>query len=251
MLMGVLFDLGNTVVKFPESGLESVFLPRHKPLFESLVEIINNSLVKSGINADWSSFFQVYKTVRVEQMRWQKQTLKEYDMRERLAKVLDALGFKVSSTSEIIQHALEEYFESYIKHVKMEKDTIHLLKNLHINRKLGLVTNFAYPPCIYTILDKFNLKQIFDVVVVSGEVGWVKPSPKIFHAALSKLGLKAHQVVFVGDDSETDIKGARNVGMKTVFLSSDKTCEDADVTISHLSQLPIAIEELEQSTPRQ
>jgi putative hydrolase of the HAD superfamily len=104
---------------------------------------------------------------------------------------------------------------------------------------------------IHTIIEKFSLKQFFDVVVVSGEVGWVKPSPKIFRTALSKLGLKAHQVVFVGDDYETDIKGAKDMGMKTVFLSHGKTCYDADKTISHLSNLPDAVRELKRVNTEQ
>jgi HAD superfamily hydrolase (TIGR01549 family) len=247
VLKGVLLDLGNTVVKFPGMGLESQesFLGKRKSLFESLVKVIYKSLLKSGVNVSWPSFFETYNCVRAKQMEWQKRTLKEYDMSVRLAKVLSALGFKSYPSSEIIQRALEDYFESYIKHTRIEKNTPDLLKSLHSNYKLGLVTNFAYPQCIYAILGKFNLRQIFDVIVISKEVGWVKPSPKIFHAALSELGLKAQQVVFVGDDPESDILGARNVGMKTVFLSINKSRNGADVTISYLSELPAALEKLE------
>jgi putative hydrolase of the HAD superfamily len=246
MLKGVLFDLGNTVVMFPALGLESEnSTSEQKSMLESLVRVMYDSLARNHIDVEWPAFWEAHGVVRAEQIRLQKQTLREYDMFERLARILGALGFKISPGSRIIRQTLNDYFESYVKHVRIEKKTIPILKSLHLYHKLGLVTNFAYPPCIHTIIEKFNLKQFFDVVVVSGEVGWVKPSPKIFHTALSKLGLKAYQVVFVGDDHETDIKGAKGVGMKTVFLSRGKTCYDADKTISHLSNLPDAVEELE------
>ena len=172
MLKGILFDLGNTVVMFPALGLESEnSTSEQKCMLESLVKVMHNSLTRNHIHADWSAFWETYKVVRAEQMRWQKQTLREYDMTLRLAKILDTLGFKVSPTSKIIRQTLNDYFESYVKHVRIEKKIIPILKSLYLNRKLGLVTNFAYPPCIYAIIDKFNLKQFFDVVVVSGEVG--------------------------------------------------------------------------------
>jgi putative hydrolase of the HAD superfamily len=243
----ILFDLGNTLLTFPEGGLESETLDfgRRKSIFESLVKTVHSSLVRNGFNIDWSKFLEAYKIVRAQQMKWQKETLREYDMSVRLARVLENLGFKMQPTSEIIHYAREKYYEGYIKHVKMEKNALTVLKSLHSRHKLGLVTNFSHPPCIHAMLDKFSLRQLFDVIVVSGEIGWVKPSPKIFYATLSKLRLKPHQVIFVGDDPETDIKGAKNIGMKTIFLSSSKPCDYADATIPHLAKLPDAIEELE------
>jgi len=170
--------------------------------------------------------------------------LKEYDMNERLAKVLESLDFKASASSEIIRQALDAYFEEYVRKVNIEKEVIPTLKGLLSKYSLGLVTNFAYPSAIYMILRKFGLQNTFDPIVISGEIGWIKPSPIIFQAALSKLRLKAEQVAFVGDDPETDIKGAKNLGMKTVFLARESAHSDADTTVSHFSGLTTAIEEL-------
>jgi HAD superfamily hydrolase (TIGR01549 family) len=247
-MLNVLFDLGNTVLMFPAGGLESEgeLSRKRSSLFESLVKVTYDSLVKSGIDVGWSSFFTAYKVVRAQQIKQQKQILREYDMKERLARVLQALGCRASSHSKSIDHALEDYFKAYTEHVTIEKDTRLLLENLHLNRKLGLITNFAYPPCIHKMLQKFHINHVFDAVAVSGEIGWAKPSPKIFNHALSLLKSKPNQAVFVGDDPETDIKGAKNVGMKTILLSPQKTSNHADATIPHLTKLPAAIKELEQ-----
>lgn len=246
MVQGILFDLGNTVLLFPAFGVETQELSlERKSMLESLVRIMYDFLKERGLRAGWSSFFEAYETVRSEQLKRQKQTLKEYDMKERLAKVLESLDFNASASSEIVRQTLDAYFEDYVRRVDVEKEVIQTLRSLLPRYRLGVVTNFAYPSGIHAILGKYGLEKIFDPIVISGEVGWIKPSPIIFQVALSKLGMSADQVVFVGDDPETDIKGAKNVGMKTVFLARGSTRCDADITISHFSNLTDAIERLE------
>jgi putative hydrolase of the HAD superfamily len=246
MLRGVLFDLGNTVVLFPALGVETEELSsERKSMLESLVSVMYDSLKDHGLRVGWRSFFEAYRAVRSEQLERQRQTLKEYDMKERLTKVLESLDFNASASSEIVRQALDAYFESYVRHVEMEKEVVPTLRSLLPRYRLGIVTNFAYPRGIHMILGKFGLEKIFDPIVISGEVGWIKPSPIIFQVALSKLRLSADQVAFVGDDPETDIKGAKNVGMKTVFLARESTRCDADITTPHLSSLTTAIEGLE------
>jgi putative hydrolase of the HAD superfamily len=247
MVRGVLFDLGNTVVLFPALGVETEDLSlERRSMLESLVRVLYDSLKDDGLNVGWSSFFEVYRTVRSEQLQCQKRTLREYNMRERLAKVLKSLGFNASASSEIIRQALNSYFEEYVRRVTIEEEVIPTLRSLLSRYSLGVVTNFAYPSGVHAILRKFGLEKIFDPVVISGEVGWIKPSPIIFQVALSKLRLSADQVVFVGDDPEADVRGAKNIDMKTVFLARESTHCDADITISHFSSLTTAIEELEE-----
>jgi putative hydrolase of the HAD superfamily len=54
----------------------------------------------------------------------------------------------------------------------------------------------------------------------SDEVGVPKPNPRIFHAALGALGVRAAGAVHVGDLRRTDVAGARGVGMTSVRLSA-------------------------------
>jgi len=243
----IIFDLGDTLVKVPW-GVRH--LEKHSggeiSSFESILRVAHDSLMKSGVSTDWDSFYDKYMTVRAEQLQWQKQTLREYDMGERLSKTLNALGFRVSSDSALVKKALEDQYAVYINQVELEEEVPLVLRDLRSRYRLGLVTNFAYTISIYQILDRFDLRQFFDVIAVSREVGWVKPSPTIFQFALSSLKLRGSQCVFVGDDIEADIKGARGVGMRTVHLSKEgSTCRDADATIHRIRELPRVIRELE------
>jgi putative hydrolase of the HAD superfamily len=56
--------------------------------------------------------------------------------------------------------------------------------------------------------------------VVSEENGWRKPSSHIFQDALDKLQIQANEAVYVGDSPIEDIKGAKQAGLKTVFVVS-------------------------------
>jgi len=51
-------------------------------------------------------------------------------------------------------------------------------------------------------------------------VGWRKPHTRIFEEALRKLEATAAETVYVGDSPLEDIKGAKTLGLKTVFIPS-------------------------------
>jgi putative hydrolase of the HAD superfamily len=61
-----------------------------------------------------------------------------------------------------------------------------------------------------------RIRALFDVVVISGEVGLRKPDPEIFELTMAKLGLNADVCVFV-DDHPGHLKAAQEAGMTTVL----------------------------------
>ena len=63
------------------------------------------------------------------------------------------------------------------------------------------------------------LEELFDVIVISGEVGMRKPDPEIFRLTADKLGVPAEACVFV-DDHPGHLKGALGEGMTTVLHRS-------------------------------
>jgi len=96
-------------------------------------------------------------------------------------------------------------------------------------------------------LDKFGLRQFFDVVVISGEVNRRKPSPEIFERALKTLNVKASRAVFVGDMLDLDVMGPKSVGMKTVLIRRRPTKESPDAKpdriITCLKELLLVLED--------
>ena len=64
--------------------------------------------------------------------------------------------------------------------------------------------------------DRDSLPELFDAVVISGEVGLHKPEPEIFRLAADRLATPPRDCVFV-DDLRENCAGAKAVGMKAVL----------------------------------
>lgn len=60
------------------------------------------------------------------------------------------------------------------------------------------------------------LQNLFDVTVVSGDVGYIKPEPEIYHLTAEKLGASPEECVFI-DDREPYVEAAETLGMKVVL----------------------------------
>ena len=83
--------------------------------------------------------------------------------------------------------------------------------------KTGLVSNTMDPRwLLLRDLDEQRLSYRLDVIVFSSDIGIRKPRPEIFHRALDELGATPDRALFVGDRLIADIRGARDLGMRTV-----------------------------------
>jgi len=84
------------------------------------------------------------------------------------------------------------------------------------NLILGLITNLYKDSDI--ILRKLGLDRYLDLVVTSKEVGVDKPASPIFLAALERAGIDASEAVYIGDQYQTDVGGARGVGINPILI---------------------------------
>jgi putative hydrolase of the HAD superfamily len=78
------------------------------------------------------------------------------------------------------------------------------------------------------------------VLVSVDDLGRGKPEPSVFHLACERLGLRPGQVAYVGDELDTDARGARKAGLTGVWLDrhgSGLAPDDVPV-IRTLAQLP-------------
>lgn len=110
------------------------------------------------------------------------------------------------------------------------------------------------------LLKPRGIWDLLQAHIISGEVGELKPSPKMFAAAMTALGLSdqdRQRVVMVGNNLARDIRGANNFGLKSLFVSWSKkrsqipeTVQDQpDRQIATLDQLVTAIDAFEMALP--
>ena len=76
-----------------------------------------------------------------------------------------------------------------------------------------------------------GLREFFELVIDSHLVGFEKPDPRIFEAALAAMGLEAAQTLYVGDIYEVDVVGARRAGMPVVLLDPRGARQGLDVAV--------------------
>lgn len=96
---------------------------------------------------------------------------------------------------------------------------VSLLATLSGRSKLGIITN-GFTELQQARLDRTGLAHHFDVLVISEEVGMVKPNREIFDHALALMGSPARdQVLMVGDNPESDIQGGMNAGLDTCWVN--------------------------------
>ncbi len=181
---------------------------------------LHKALCEAGLNTDANEFMwayakahEKYRTVRYEQLR-------EVTNAVWVSEALCDARCDVEVDDARLKAGLNVFFQDFINSLRLRPFARELLRKLSGHYRIGLVSNFTYAPAIYVSLRKLRINEYFNAVVVSEDVGWRKPHRTIFHQALKMLQAKPDKAVFVGDSPTEDMKGAKSVGMRTVFVRS-------------------------------
>jgi putative hydrolase of the HAD superfamily len=84
--------------------------------------------------------------------------------------------------------------------------------------RLGLISNrWCGRPLLEPELAAAGLGGLFDAITISCDVGWLKPHPEVFYAALHALGCEPEEAVAVGDSPRTDVTGAKLLGIRAAL----------------------------------
>lgn len=162
-----------------------------------------------------------------------------------------APGYRREAWSRALaQHGVDDpaYAEHLANRFRRERrqrnamfpDAAELLPEFARRLPLALVTNGA-PDLQHFKIDASGVRPYFQSIVVSGEVGIGKPHPAPMQRALQQLGCDPANAAMVGDNLTTDIAGARNTGVYSVWLNRDNAPPTGDIhpdrTVSGLREL--------------
>jgi HAD superfamily hydrolase (TIGR01549 family) len=133
---------------------------------------------------------------------------------EYITRIIGGAGVKISSDSAIkILAKIKEYKWEF----KIYTDALPTLKILKERSLiLGLISNVAQD--MEATYVKLGLQPYLDFKVTSAEVGYDKPRPEIFLAALKKAAVKPEQALYIGDQYQIDIVGAQGVGIQALLI---------------------------------
>ena len=122
-----------------------------------------------------------------------------------------------------------------------------LLTALSTKYVFGMLTNGA-PDLQREKIAATGLEPLFKAITVSGEHGIGKPNPEIFYHLLGELSVDPSEAVMVGNSLERDIAGARNAGIRSIWIRVSGSEEHANVAPDHsitaLSEIPAILEQL-------
>ncbi|MCG6909285.1 MAG: HAD family hydrolase [Deltaproteobacteria bacterium] len=154
--------------------------------------------------------------------------------------------FGLTPDRERLQAWESDYWETVKSLTTPFPETMTVLEKLRERFRLGLVTNTQGQKNAGTHrLALFpRLERFFEVVVVAGEGGVPpKPDPEPFNQCLQRMDLAPQETLYVGDDWRIDICGARDAGLRPVWLKHRSVkrnwpdVEPFEPTITGLEQL--------------
>ena len=215
MIQAVIFDLDGTLLD-RDSSLKSFINTQYDRLLPTLEHINKQDYVKRFIELDsrghvWKD--KVYQSLVAE--------------------------FKIARLTW--QDLLHDYESKFSNHCLPFPDLTETLTLLQQQYRLGIITNGRTVFQLRSI-EGLGIKNYFDTILVSEAEQVRKPQPEIFHAAMSRLKTTPKTSVYIGDNPQADIVGAKNAGLKAIWK---RDCfwakpEIADAIIDELNEiLPI------------
>jgi putative hydrolase of the HAD superfamily len=216
VIRAVLFDWGDTLMRFAYDP--ELVSAGHRAGLEAIGrdDLPEAEAVTAHFRERYEPFF------------WVPGTLEELEYPGLVRELLAEFGLE--ATDEEVWRFLEAEHAAWAPARQLGATSLALLDALR-DRGLavGIVSNAFDPgPLLQRTLAEMGLAERLDVAVFSSEVGKRKPHPAIFRRALEQLGVRPEETLFVGDRLYEDVRGAAEVGMRTVQAVWFRADENAD-----------------------
>ncbi len=211
MIKAVLFDMGNTLLR--QDNVEGEKMERAG--FINHINVFRKRDRNQPTLEQWSAHFaRLRKPLQALAERFHVEIavdkilasmIEFYDLpRDLTASMLTVLLYQPLMNARVLFPNVEE--------------TLTLLRDQ--NLRLGLISNTPVPGVLCReTLARLGILEYFEFTFFSSELVFRKPHPHMFDTALHRLRLKPAQVLFVGDQIDTDLVGAKAVGLKTAWLN--------------------------------
>jgi HAD superfamily hydrolase (TIGR01509 family) len=229
---GVLFDYGDTLVRFqrPDAALREAYTD------------IERHLRSLGLTPPDAAILlrDVHDRVENEFLEHQRSgQLEEINLVGAARKAYADLGLLLDDRT--LDDVLRVEQLAWWEGVSVDPEAVATLDALRRRGlRVGLCSNAPYRVrSMHDQLAHFGLDRHLDSVTFSGAVGWRKPSPRIFEAALAALGTVAPTTVMVGDSPRDDVEGATAAGLRAVLLDRNggRPISPAMARVTRLSEV--------------
>ena len=221
-IKAIFFDLDDTLVNSRKAEKEAAYT------FKEQFSEFNN------MNKE--DFEKLWHEIAIEQYkRYEKGEIsyKEHKI-DRVKSVFSK--FNVKKDDEEAFNIFNVYLKEYQNNWKLFNDATEILEKMKKDYKLVLITNGDSNQQRNKI-KKTNIEKYFSEILISGEVGIIKPKKEIFELACKKIGEAPENCVMIGDNYKLDIEGARNAGLGTVWVNRKNEEIECKNQIKELKEL--------------
>jgi putative hydrolase of the HAD superfamily len=221
----ILFDLDHTLWDFERNSTETL---------QELFQIFKLNRFNKFNSNDFVNKFK-----EVNAILWdlydRSKIDRAYIRSKRFSLVLKQLGLNEQDIPEDIS---DVYLNICPTKGNVIPDAFKVLDYLKNRYQMHVITN-GFDDIQETKLNSSNLKSYFENIFTSEAVGFKKPSKEMFEKAVELIGTDKNSCVMIGDNIETDIKGAINASLDVIFFNPDKVFHKLPVTheITSLIQL--------------
>ncbi len=149
---------------------------------------------------------------------------------------------------------LDNYYNKYIKPHYMRtavpfpftKPMLDTLRKMGI--RVALITN-GNPEIQHRKVELLGLQNEFEHILVGGNFGIGKPEPAIFGKMAKLMGLKPHEMLYVGDHPKSDVWGSKNAGytpvwVKTIGVWPYPEIEMPELQVASVAEIPEIVKNL-------
>lgn len=218
-IKAVYFDRDNTLTK------------KNLVIYDKLKQKIENITHKDyEMNND--KMFNIFKVIKEKGYNCKTYENEIAFYKEYYNELLRVEG--LTDEKDIEKYGLELFDLMWLNDRILFNDVLVVLKQLKKqNIKVGIISDTT--PSLQKTLEVLNIGNYIDCYTNSSEAGVMKPDPKIYNLALSKLNLKANECIYV-DDYDEEVKGAEKLGFKA-FRINRNNLEKQYFDISSLTEI--------------
>lgn len=194
-------------------------------------------LLREKTGADFESFHATFQRINTELWSLYDKGLIDRSVirKNRFLSILESFG---AGDQKLSEHLSDAYVSRSPQKGHLIEGAKELLLALNEKLPLFIVTN-GFEEVQYQKVRCSGLEGFFREVVISEKIGHKKPSREIFDHIMGKHSLSHHESIMIGDNLLTDIAGAKNAGIDSVFFNPEKNPHDSSMTyeIGHLLEL--------------
>jgi putative hydrolase of the HAD superfamily len=214
VIKAIFFDLYNTLVTYepPREEIEA------RVLKDFGIEVSPEALLRPMLTAD-DFIYQEHARLPLSK-RSKEETTALYIQYHGM--ILQEAGLEASK--ELITGILGKWMSFDLKMVLFDDVVPALTQLKERGLILGLISNVDRD--IAPLYQGLGLSTWLQVMVTSQEVGFNKPHPQIFLAALKQAGVKPSEAIYVGDQYQIDAVGAKKAGMLGILLDRNGFFEE-------------------------